>query len=105
MSSANGSRRPRKLSRGGWRSIMSEYSASAPVPPPAYLHVFDTAEFKRFEEALETAGWQAVTDASLAEVVSDMRTYRYPKSATGVDTILQVWDMLNAVGVELRSEH
>jgi hypothetical protein len=83
---------------------VSEYSATAPVPPPAFTHVFDTAEFKRFEEGLTRAGWSRVEDASLGEVVADRRLYVHYGAATGLQTRLEVWDMLNAIGVELRAE-
>jgi hypothetical protein len=84
---------------------MSEYSASASVPPPAFVHVFDTAEFKRFEEALGLAGWEQDVTDSLAELVADRRVYVF-SGPDGSETRLEIWDMLNAIGVELRNrEH
>lgn len=83
---------------------MTEYTGAAPVPPPAFLHIFETAEFARFEEALELADWRLVEDMTLAGVVADRRTYVHTSASTGVRTILQVWDMHNNLGVELRTE-
>lgn len=82
--------------------MTAEYSGSASAIPPAYVHAFDTAEMKRLAEGLASAGWTVVEDPALSEILADRRTWVHNRD--GFQTVLQVWDMINNIGVELRHE-